>query len=93
MLVTAPGEVPGVERLLAAARPAGVVGVVHAVNDGVAEVTAGLEMRTLIGSDEFDERVLDLSLRALGGGFHADQYRDVRRAVRAPSIYAASASG
>ncbi|MDX6495590.1 MAG: rRNA (uracil1939-C5)-methyltransferase, partial [Gaiellales bacterium] len=66
MLVTAPGEVPGVERLSELLGD-GVVGVVHAVNDGVSEITSGLESRTLFGSDEFDERVLDLSQRQSAG--------------------------
>ena len=69
MLVTAPGEVPGVERLSQLLDDDGVVGVVHAVNDGVSEITSGLEARTLFGSDEFDERVLDLSLRLSAGAF------------------------
>jgi 23S rRNA (uracil1939-C5)-methyltransferase len=68
MLVTAEGEVPGVGRL-SELLDDGVVGVVHAVNDGVSEITSGLEARTLFGADEFDERVLDLSLRLSAGAF------------------------
>jgi 23S rRNA (uracil1939-C5)-methyltransferase len=68
MLVTAPGEVPGVDRLTELLGKH-VVGVVHAVNDGVAEVTSGLEARALAGGDEFEERVLDLSLRLSSGAF------------------------
>ena len=62
MLVTAAGEVPAVDRLVELLGP-DVVGVVHAVNDGVAETTGGLPMRTLAGEDEFEEQVLGLSLR------------------------------
>jgi 23S rRNA (uracil1939-C5)-methyltransferase len=68
VLVTAPGDVPGVERL-AALLPAGVAGVVHAVNAGVAEVTSGLETTTLIGRDWFSERIGGLDLRVSAGAF------------------------
>ena len=49
--------------------PEGVVGVVHAVNDGVAEVTAGLAQTTLFGADEFEERIGGLTLRLSAGAF------------------------
>ena len=66
----------------AAMLPEGVVGVVHAVNDGVAEVTAGLAHTTLFGV----RRVRGADRRAdaapLGRRLHADQQRDVRGAVR-----------
>jgi 23S rRNA (uracil1939-C5)-methyltransferase len=68
MLVTAPGAVPAVERLSQLLGPQ-VVGVVHAVNDGVAEVTGGLEPVTLFGSDEFEEQILGLTLRLSAGAF------------------------
>jgi 23S rRNA (uracil1939-C5)-methyltransferase len=68
MLVTAPGSVPGVERLRELVGEL-VVGVVHAVNDGVAEVTGGLEAVPLFGEDEFEERVLGLTLRLSAGAF------------------------
>jgi 23S rRNA (uracil1939-C5)-methyltransferase len=42
---------------------------VHAVNDGVAEASSGLPTRTLLGADEFEERVLGLSLRLSPGAF------------------------
>jgi len=45
------------------------VGVVHAVNDGVAEISSGLPTQTLIGADEFEEQVLGLSLRLSSGAF------------------------
>ena len=68
VLVTAPGEPPEVERLTALL-PAGVVGVVHAVNAGVAEVTGGLEGTTLTGRDWFCERIGGLDLRVSSGAF------------------------
>jgi len=68
VLVTAPGAVPAVERL-SELLPASVVGVVHAVNDGVAEVTSGLSTSVLLGEDEFDERIGPLTLRLSAGAF------------------------
>ena len=68
MLVTAPGPAPAVDHLRRML-PEGVVGVVHAVNDGVAEVTAGLAHTTLFGSDEFEERIDGLTLRLSAGAF------------------------
>ena len=55
VLVTAPGELPGADRLVELLD--GATGVLHAVNDGVAEVTAGLPATTLAG-DRFRERIL-----------------------------------
>ena len=68
MLVTAPGPAPAVDHLQRML-PDGVVGVVHAVNDGVAEVTAGLAQTTLFGADEFEERIDGLTLRLSPGAF------------------------
>jgi 23S rRNA (uracil1939-C5)-methyltransferase len=68
VLVTAPGAVPAVERL-SELLPASVLGVVHAVNDGVAEVTSGLSTSVLLGEDEFDERIGPLTLRLSAGAF------------------------
>ena len=68
VLVTAPGDVPGVDRL-AALLPSGVVGVVHATNAGVAEVTAGHEQSVLIGRDWFGERIGGLDFRVSAGAF------------------------
>jgi 23S rRNA (uracil1939-C5)-methyltransferase len=68
VLVTAPGTVPAPERLRALAPPA-LVGALHAVNDGVAEVTGGLEARLLFGADGFYERLLGLRLRVTAGSF------------------------
>jgi 23S rRNA (uracil1939-C5)-methyltransferase len=68
VLVTAPGDPPAVERL-AELLPAGVVGVVHAVNPGVAEVTGGLASTTLVGRDWYAERIGGLDLRVSAGAF------------------------
>jgi 23S rRNA (uracil1939-C5)-methyltransferase len=68
VLVTAPGDVPGVDRL-ARLMPSGVVGVVHARNPGVAEVTAGLEQTLLIGRDWFTERLGGLEFQVSPGAF------------------------
>jgi 23S rRNA (uracil1939-C5)-methyltransferase len=68
MLVTAPGEVPGIERL-AELVPDGVAGVVHAVNAGVAEVSAGLEQAVLFGRDRFTERIGGLEFAVTAGAF------------------------
>ena len=69
MLVTAPGDgVPAVDRL-AQLLPAGVVGVVHAVNPGVAEVTGGLEHSVLYGRDWFSERIGGLEFQVSPGAF------------------------
>jgi len=68
MLVTAPGEVPGVERL-AELVPDTVVGVVHAVNPGVAEVSLGLEQTRLFGRDRFAERIGEVEFAVTAGAF------------------------
>jgi 23S rRNA (uracil1939-C5)-methyltransferase len=68
MLVTAPGDVPGGERL-AELVPDSVVGVVHAVNQGVAEVSAGLEQILLFGRDRFTERIGGLEFAVTAGAF------------------------
>ena len=67
-LVTAPGEVPDAGRL-GELLPEDVVGVLHSVNEGVAEVTAGLDGRRLIGGAEFEERIGDVTLRLSAGAF------------------------
>ena len=68
VLVTAPGELPDAAPLIAEL-PAGVVGALHAVNPGVAEVTGGLETRVLHGRDWFTERIGGLELRVTAGAF------------------------
>ncbi len=64
-LVTIPGELPGVARLvdrLRAAHPQ-LVGLVHAVNGGRAEISNGLESTTLWGRPYLLEKVAGLSLK------------------------------
>ena len=68
VLVTVPGDVPEPERLIDCL-PDGVTGVLHAVNDGVAEITAGLETTVLHGRDGFRERILGLELELSAGAF------------------------
>jgi 23S rRNA (uracil1939-C5)-methyltransferase len=70
-VVTAPGADEVVDRLgprLAAAEPQ-LVGLVHSVNDGVAEVTGGLPSRVVSGRDWLEERVLGVGLRLSAGAF------------------------
>ena len=79
----APGDVPGVEELEAilAERAPGVVGVLHAVNDGVAEVASGiphapaLRPRLVRGGDQRPAPA------RVGGLLPADEHRDGRRAL------------
>jgi 23S rRNA (uracil1939-C5)-methyltransferase len=64
-VVTSPGNDEAADRLagpLMAAHPE-VVGVLHAVNDGVAEVTSGLPTRVIAGRDWIEERVRGVTLR------------------------------
>jgi 23S rRNA (uracil1939-C5)-methyltransferase len=68
MLVTGPGDIPGVDGL-AARLPDSVVGLLHAVNDGVAEVTSGLEPRVLRGRDGYRERIGGLDFDVSAGAF------------------------
>lgn len=70
-VVTAPGNEDAVDRLaqpLMADHPE-VVGVIHAVNDGVAEVTSGLPMRVVAGRDWLEERVRGVTLRLSAPAF------------------------
>jgi 23S rRNA (uracil1939-C5)-methyltransferase len=68
MLVTAEGEPPAVEGLVEAL-PAAVVGLLHAVNPGVAEVTGGLDARVLHGRDSYLERIGGLEFAVTAGAF------------------------
>ena len=70
-VVTAPGGDDAVDRLgprLVAAHPE-LVGLVHAVNDGVAEVTGGLPSRVVHGQDWLEEEVRGVRLRLSAGAF------------------------
>jgi 23S rRNA (uracil1939-C5)-methyltransferase len=71
ILVTVAGDVPGVEDLqaLLAEYAPGVVGVLHAVNDGVAEVASGIPTRPLFGRSWFEEEISGLRLRVSAGSF------------------------
>jgi len=68
MLVTSPGAPPQVERLVELL-PAGVVGVLHAQQDSVAETTAGVTPTLLYGRDWFEERIGGLSFHVTIGAF------------------------
>lgn len=64
-VVTSPGNEAAVDRLadpLMAEHPQ-VVGLLHSVNDGVAEVTSGLPTRLVAGRDWLEERVRGVTLR------------------------------
>ncbi|MEQ9336291.1 MAG: 23S rRNA (uracil(1939)-C(5))-methyltransferase RlmD, partial [Miltoncostaeaceae bacterium] len=70
-VVTAPEVEEMVDRLPAwlESRHPEVVGVLHAVNDGVAEVTSGLPTRLLSGREWFEERVRGIELRLSAPAF------------------------
>src|SRR5690348_3709005 len=91
MLVTAAGPLTDPGRLVELLRDAGATGVLHAVNDGVAEVTSGLPATTLAGEATFRERILDVELELSARAFmqtntemcdvlygHALEYADLR---------------
>jgi 23S rRNA (uracil1939-C5)-methyltransferase len=70
-VVTTPGNgghVDALARPLMQRHPE-VVGVLHAVNDGVAEVTGGLPTRAVAGRDWLEERVAGVTLRLSAGAF------------------------
>jgi 23S rRNA (uracil1939-C5)-methyltransferase len=70
-VVTAAGAERAVDRLaprLRAAHPE-LVGLLHAVNEGLAEVTAGLPTRVVEGRDSLEERVAGVTLRLSSGAF------------------------
>ena len=70
-VVTAPGAEEAVDRLagpLTAAHPE-VVGLLHAINEGLAEVTSGLPTRLVAGRDWIEERVYGVTLRLSAGAF------------------------
>ncbi len=70
-VVTAPGAESAVDRLgphLAAAHPE-LVGLVHSINDGVAEVTGGLPSRIVWGQDWLQEQIHGVTLRLSSGAF------------------------
>jgi 23S rRNA (uracil1939-C5)-methyltransferase len=64
-LVTIPGELPGANRLVERLRSAHphLVGVVHAVNSGRAEISSGLGGRSLWGRPYLLEKVAGITLK------------------------------
>ena len=71
ILVTAPGDPRLVDELqqLLSERAPGVVGVLHAPHDGVAETTQGIPARALFGGIAFEEEIAGLTLRVTAGAF------------------------
>ena len=81
VLVTAAGAEEGVDAAaerIAAAHPE-VVGVLHAVNAGVAETTAGHPTRLVTGRDWLEERVQGATLRLSAGSFFQTNTRMAER--------------
>lgn len=70
-VVTAPGAEEAVDRLAETlpGRHPELVGIVHSVNDGVAEITAGLPSRVVWGQDHIEETVLGVRLRLSAAAF------------------------
>jgi 23S rRNA (uracil1939-C5)-methyltransferase len=80
-VVTTPGHEDVVDALappLRAALP-GLVGLVHLVNDGLAEVTSGLPARTVWGRERLEERVLGVTLGLSLGAFFQTNTRMAER--------------
>ena len=71
VLVTGAIELKKVERLeqLVSAPELGVVGVLHAINDGVAETTQGIPAVKLFGRVQFEEELGGLTLSVSAGAF------------------------
>lgn len=80
-VVTAPGGDDVVNALaepLLAAHPE-LVGLLHAVNDGLAETTQGLPSRVVWGRDWLEERVMGVTLRLSAGAFFQTNTRMTER--------------
>ena len=60
-----------------------MVGLLHSVNDGVAEVTSGLPSRVVAGRDWIEERVAGVTLRLSAGAFFQTNTAHDRHALRA----------
>ena len=67
-LVTGRGRLTATSRLAELLPPA-VVGVVRSINTGVAQTTAGLEVRAVLGRDRFEERIGGLRFEVTAGAF------------------------
>lgn len=90
-VVTAPGAEEAVDRLsetLPGQHPE-LVGIVHSVNDGVAEVTAGLPSRVVWGRDYLEETILGVRLRLSAQAFFQTNTRMAERLYE----HAAEAAG
>jgi 23S rRNA (uracil-5-)-methyltransferase RumA len=70
-LVTAPGDLPDADGLVQQVRTRHpqVVGILHSVNSGSAEVATGLPHQTLWGRPYLNERLNDLSLKISADAF------------------------
>lgn len=70
-IVTAPGGDDDVDALVQPLRDAHpeVVGLLHAINDGLAETTQGLPSRVVWGGDVFEEEVAGVRLRLSAPSF------------------------
>jgi 23S rRNA (uracil1939-C5)-methyltransferase len=81
VVVTAPGAEATVDRLAEPLRERHpeLVGLVHAVNGGVAEVTTGLPSRAVWGRDWLHERVAGVTLRLSAGAFFQTNTRMAER--------------
>jgi 23S rRNA (uracil1939-C5)-methyltransferase len=80
-IVTAPGGDAAVDRLgpALAERHPELVGLVHAVNDGVAEVATGLPSRLVWGRGWLEERVRGVTLRLSPTAFFQTNTRTAER--------------
>jgi 23S rRNA (uracil1939-C5)-methyltransferase len=77
-LVTVPGELPGIERLIERLRTElpQLVGFVHSLNEGPAELSAGLEGTTLWGRDYLLEKVAGVTLKiSVNAFFQTNAYQ------------------
>jgi len=67
-----------------------LVGLMHSINDGVAEVTSGLPTRLVWGRDHITERIGDVTLRLSAGAFFQTNTRMAevlyRRAAEAAGL-------
>jgi 23S rRNA (uracil1939-C5)-methyltransferase len=70
-LVTVPGDLPGADMLIERLRSAlpQLVGFVHSVNGGMAEISSGLEGTTLWGRDYLLEKVAGVTLKVSVNAF------------------------
>ncbi len=95
-LVTVPGELPGVERLIERLRAElpQLVGFVHSINSGPAELSAGLEGTTLWGRPHLFEKVAGITLKISVNAFFQTNSRqtEVLYGLAAREVTAAAPS-